>query len=160
MKRRTFTQWISLGAIASSLPVAIAACQSTNDTAPSNSPAPSSSEASETIDSTPREDGFAAVGTVAKLDEQGFISDKAFFLGAVLVIRDPNNENAVLAVDSLCTHQGCSVAWAGDSGTFDCPCHGSKFNLDGTVAAGPATAPLQKFDAIIDGDLVLVKAAS
>ena len=37
-----------------------------------------------------------------------------------------------------CTHKGCAVNKVAD-GTIDCPCHGSKFNLDGTVANGPAT---------------------
>jgi Rieske Fe-S protein len=42
---------------------------------------------------------------------------------------------------AVCTHQGCTVAEVVD-GTINCPCHGSKFNLDGTVANGPATKPL------------------
>ena len=36
-----------------------------------------------------------------------------------------------------CTHKGCIVDKIAD-GTIDCPCHGSKFNLDGSVANGPA----------------------
>ena len=43
---------------------------------------------------------------------------------------------------STCTHKGCAVNKVAD-GTIDCPCHGSKFNLDGTVAKGPATEPLE-----------------
>lgn len=39
-----------------------------------------------------------------------------------------------------CTHAGCAVVVK--SGGIDCPCHGSKFNLDGSVAHGPATTPL------------------
>ncbi|MGH3315103.1 MAG: Rieske 2Fe-2S domain-containing protein [Nocardioidaceae bacterium] len=42
---------------------------------------------------------------------------------------------------AVCTHQGCTVGEVVD-GTINCPCHGSKFNLDGTVANGPATKPL------------------
>ena len=42
---------------------------------------------------------------------------------------------------SKCTHKGCAVNKIAN-GTIDCPCHGSKFNLDGTVAHGPATKPL------------------
>ena len=43
-----------------------------------------------------------------------------------------------------CSHLGCSVALAKDTDTtsFDCPCHGSRFHLDGTVLRGPAPAPL------------------
>ena len=41
-----------------------------------------------------------------------------------------------------CSHLGCSVALNKDARTFDCPCHGSRFHLDGTVLQGPAPAPL------------------
>jgi len=41
-----------------------------------------------------------------------------------------------------CSHLGCSVALNKDAGSFDCPCHGSRFHLDGTVLHGPAAAPL------------------
>lgn len=39
-----------------------------------------------------------------------------------------------------CTHAGCALAIK--YGGIECPCHGSKFELDGTVARGPATEPL------------------
>jgi Rieske Fe-S protein len=39
-----------------------------------------------------------------------------------------------------CTHAGCALAVK--DGGIECPCHGSKFELDGTVARGPATEPL------------------
>lgn len=158
MKRRTLTKYLTLGAIASSLPVALAACQSPSDTASTESSGAEPASEPVKIDSTPREDGFAAVGTVAELDENGFISDKAFFAGSLLLIRDPADSAALVAVDSLCTHQGCSVDWESDTGVFACPCHGSSFNADGTVATGPATTPLGTFEAIIEGDLVLVRA--
>jgi Rieske Fe-S protein len=46
------------------------------------------------------------------------------------------------AFSAICTHQGCTVN-AVSGGTINCPCHGSKFNItDGSVAAGPAKAPL------------------
>jgi Rieske Fe-S protein len=41
-----------------------------------------------------------------------------------------------------CSHLGCSVAFNHSASTFDCPCHGSRFNIDGTVLHGPAQAPL------------------
>lgn len=40
-----------------------------------------------------------------------------------------------------CTHAGCAVAVK--DGKIECPCHGSAFNLDGSVARGPATEPLK-----------------
>lgn len=45
------------------------------------------------------------------------------------------------ALSLECPHLGCRVAPAPDGG-LRCPCHGSRFHTDGSVAAGPARAPL------------------
>ena len=54
-----------------------------------------------------------------------------------------------------CTHKGCTVDKVA-SGTIDCPCHGSKFNLDGTVANGPATKPLENKAISVEGDSIVL----
>jgi len=41
-----------------------------------------------------------------------------------------------------CSHLGCSVSFNTDQKSFDCPCHGSRFHIDGTVLHGPAAFPL------------------
>jgi Rieske Fe-S protein len=56
---------------------------------------------------------------------------------------------------SSCTHKGCAVNKVAD-GTIDCPCHGSKFNLDGTVAKGPATMPLESKAVSVQGDSIVL----
>jgi Rieske Fe-S protein len=51
-----------------------------------------------------------------------------------------NGKVDVFAIN--CSHLGCSVALNKDAKSFDCPCHGSRFHLDGTVLRGPAPVPL------------------
>ena len=46
------------------------------------------------------------------------------------------------ALSAVCTHLGCLTTWAPELGRIACPCHGSKFNLEGTKVDGPAPRPL------------------
>lgn len=46
------------------------------------------------------------------------------------------------ALSSVCTHLGCITRYNADENIIACPCHGSRFNLDGDVIAGPAPRPL------------------
>ncbi len=59
----------------------------------------------------------------------------------VAVWRD--GEGEVHAVSARCTHKGCIVTWNNADRTWDCPCHGSMFEADGTVLHGPARTPLK-----------------
>jgi Rieske Fe-S protein len=56
---------------------------------------------------------------------------------------------------STCTHAGCTLNKVAD-GTIDCPCHGSKFNLDGSVANGPAKQPLEVENITVQGDSIML----
>ena len=56
------------------------------------------------------------------------------------VYRDDNGDVTVLS--ARCTHMGCLVAFNPAERSWDCPCHGSRFDLTGAVIEGPATEPL------------------
>lgn len=58
------------------------------------------------------------------------------------VYRDP--DGILHAVSMRCTHLGCLVRFNQAERSWDCPCHGSRFDVDGTVLEGPATSPLPR----------------
>lgn len=54
------------------------------------------------------------------------------------------DENGKLhTVNSACTHIKCTVAWNSAEKTWDCPCHGSRFNVDGEMFTAPARKDLE-----------------
>jgi nucleotide-binding universal stress UspA family protein/nitrite reductase/ring-hydroxylating ferredoxin subunit len=53
-----------------------------------------------------------------------------------------DEEGTLHAVSPRCTHMGCTVDWNEGERTWDCPCHGSRYDLDGHVIHGPATKDL------------------
>ena len=58
------------------------------------------------------------------------------------VYRDP--EGKLHAVTSVCTHMGGTVGWNNTEKSWDCPCHGARFDIGGKVLNGPATIDLKK----------------
>jgi cytochrome b6-f complex iron-sulfur subunit len=62
------------------------------------------------------------------------------------------------AISSICTHLGCMTKYDKEAARFACPCHGSRFTLDGTVAAGPAPHPLPRLALSIERGVLVVDA--
>jgi len=85
------------------------------------------------------------------------ISTKFKKLKRVWIVREPDGFYAFWA---RCTHLGCTPNWFEAEGRFKCPCHGSNFNKDGDVIAGPAPKPLWRCAIRLadDGQLLIDKA--
>lgn len=60
----------------------------------------------------------------------------------VAAFRD--EDGTLHAVSAACTHLGCLVAFNTAERSWDCPCHGSRFSLDGVVLQGPAIKDLER----------------
>ena len=60
---------------------------------------------------------------------------------AVAAYRTPDGDFKV--VSATCTHLGCTVKWNAAETSWDCPCHGSRFDVDGRILNAPATRPLE-----------------
>ncbi len=60
------------------------------------------------------------------------------------------------AVWRVCTHGACDVE-PREQRELYCPCHGSRFGLDGAVLQGPATRPLRSFKVVRQGDALLLE---
>lgn len=55
-----------------------------------------------------------------------------------------DDDGVLHAVSPTCTHLGCQVSLNTAERTWDCPCHGSRFDIDGRVLEGPAVKDLVK----------------
>jgi Rieske Fe-S protein len=62
-----------------------------------------------------------------------------------------------VALDAICTHMRCAVAYNALNLTLDCPCHGSTYEANnGNVISGPAPRPLTRFTASSDGTTLTI----
>jgi Rieske Fe-S protein len=65
-------------------------------------------------------------------------------LSKIAVSRDQSGN--VHERSAVCPHLGCIVAWNTTESSWDCPCHGSRFDLDGKVLNGPAISALAEVE--------------
>jgi Rieske Fe-S protein len=55
-------------------------------------------------------------------------------------------DGKVCELSAVCPHLGCIVHWNNAEHTWDCPCHGSRFDAEGKVLNGPSNVDLEKAD--------------
>ena len=80
-----------------------------------------------------------------KKDNGGIIKIDGTNVG---IYRD--KEGKIHAVNPVCSHLGCLLTWNNIDKTWDCPCHGSRFNYDGENIYEPAIKGLEKIGENID----------
>jgi len=64
--------------------------------------------------------------------------------------------NEIIAFAPQCTHLGCAYHWDDPKKQFLCPCHTSVFSIDGKVISGPAPRPLDRFNAKVENNKLLL----
>ena len=62
----------------------------------------------------------------------------------------------IVAFAPQCTHLGCAYHWEEPKKQFLCPCHTSVFSIDGKVVSGPAPRPLDRFEAKVQNNKLLL----
>ena len=59
------------------------------------------------------------------------------------VYKDENRKLHIVSV--RCPHLGCQLEWNPDEKSWDCPCHGSRFDIEGKLLDNPAQINLDKY---------------
>ena len=149
MNRREFMTWAGAGFLASSLPVALAACSSPTSTATSQLPPPPIAMA--------RADGYTVMADVADLRPDSAIEALGPDKKPIAITGDIKKPESIVAVNPTCTHNGCVVKWNASGKQFVCPCHGASFASSGQVNNGPASKPLPTYGVKVENGKILVK---
>lgn len=71
----------------------------------------------------------------------------------ILIINTGQN---IVALSSICTHQGCTVGYNAANGDIECPCHGSVFSTSGSVLVGPAFTALHYYPVTRSGSVLTI----
>jgi glycine/D-amino acid oxidase-like deaminating enzyme/nitrite reductase/ring-hydroxylating ferredoxin subunit len=85
-------------------------------------------------------------GEISSLDELAPGEGALIRRGTSKIAAYRAEDGTVIERSAVCTHVGCIVHWNKLEKCWDCPCHGSQFQPDGSVINGPAIKPLAKAD--------------
>ncbi len=67
-----------------------------------------------------------------------------------------NAQRYLFALSEKCPHLGCHVPYCASSGRFECPCHGSIYDLAGEYVQGPAPRGMDRYQITLHGEDVIV----
>jgi Rieske Fe-S protein len=138
--RRAVIVTAGLGALAT----AVAACSTYGKT---------SASGTESTSTAPAPTGTSAAAGSAALAKTADVPVGSGLIVDDVVITQPT-AGVFKGFSSVCPHAGCNVSKIAD-GKIVCPCHNSEFNLDGSVAQGPAKEPLEAKAVSVQGDSIV-----
>ncbi|HEX9122051.1 MAG TPA: ubiquinol-cytochrome c reductase iron-sulfur subunit [Actinomycetota bacterium] len=99
--------------------------------------------------------GIVDAGSVSDYLQEGTVQ---YFLDGRFYVTQ--YQGGLRALYQKCPHLGCRVPYCSDSQRFECPCHGSVYNIIGEYVTGPAPRGMDRFPLKIEGDRVLVDTSS
>jgi nitrite reductase/ring-hydroxylating ferredoxin subunit len=67
-----------------------------------------------------------------------------------------NANDYLFALSQKCPHLGCHVPYCESSGRFECPCHGSVYDLAGEYITGPSPRGMDRYEVTLEGENVVV----
>jgi cytochrome b6-f complex iron-sulfur subunit len=95
--------------------------------------------------------GVVDAGPVSDFTDEGTVQ---YFVNGRFYVTQ--HEGALRALYQRCPHLGCRVPFCSSSDRFECPCHGSVYNLIGEYIGGPAPRGMDRFEISIQEDHVMV----
>jgi len=97
------------------------------------------------------------VEVVAPVIKDGWVAARDVVLGAAWVRRIGDKPGDLDVRSAVCPHLGCAVAYDAAQNNYLCPCHDSRFSIDGNQLSGPSKRGLDQLPIKIreDGNLLL-----
>jgi cytochrome b6-f complex iron-sulfur subunit len=139
MTRRDLIQKVLIGGVTFLvLPPVMNSCSKAADPGTGGTPPPSNKLTLDLTNSL-----YAALNTVG-----GFVVAQGIIVA--------NTTSGYIAIDSTCTHMGCTIAYSSTNNNFPCPCHGSVFSTTGSVVNGPALTALKSHSVSKSGNVLTI----
>ncbi len=108
----------------------------------------------------------AVADEIAANGHLAFPAGRAYLVGYDAAL-DPDgnyaeitNGTPFMALYHRCVHLGCRVPWCASSSWFECPCHGSRYNVWGEYQFGPAPRGLDRFAVSVEDGRVVIDTSS
>lgn len=76
--------------------------------------------------------------TQGKSEDAELFAPNRSLLKPQLFLNALHSAAGLLGLGKRCSHMGCALKWNESEGSYDCPCHGSRFDKEGAILNGPA----------------------